>query len=419
LQVIKTEGTIEAINGKTGVKVFNDYRGVPVLSAYKPLKIHDVNWVIMSEIDRDEAFAHIYNLRKNIIIVFIGLLISIIFASVIISKKIARPIKVLTIKAQELAAGNLDVKIDTYGNDEIGILSQSFSNMQSSIKNLVDELKDINHNLEQKVIERTLEIQHQKDMVEEKNREIVDSINYALRLQQAIIPPVDKIKKYFPDSFVLFKPKDIVSGDFYWMDVKGDVISIAVADCTGHGVPGALVSVVGANSLNRCVREFALQKPDQVLNKLRELIIETFDTSGQDVKDGMDISYLSIDIKTGKANWAGANNPLWILRNNENEIQEIKANKQPIGKFESASDFTNHEIQFNKGDRIYLFSDGYADQFGGEKGKKLKSSTMKELFVSLKETPMGKQKEQINHTFESWKNSLEQVDDVCVIGVRV
>ena len=418
LQEVKTSGTISALEGNTDVKIFEDYRGVPVLSSYKPLAIKDMHWVIMSEIDRDEAFSHVYDLRKNMIIVFVGLFIAIIFASILISKKITKPIKQLTGKAKELASGNLDVHIDVLGKDEIGMLSQSFNDMQHSIKNLVDELKDINHNLEEKVIERTHEIQHQKEMVEEKNREIVDSINYALRLQQAIIPPADKIKDKFPDSFVLFKPKDIVSGDFYWMDVKGGVVSLAVADCTGHGVPGAMVSVVGANSLNRCVKEFGLKKPSSVLDKLRELIVETFEMSNHEVKDGMDISYISFDIEKHKASWAGANNPLWILRKDAMEIEEIKADKQPIGKFEHGKPFSNHEIELQKGDCLYLFTDGFADQFGGEKGKKLKAAAMRDLFIALKNEPMENQKVKINDAFERWKNFLEQVDDVCVMGIR-
>jgi serine phosphatase RsbU (regulator of sigma subunit) len=419
LQEVKTEGTIAALSGETNAKIFNDYRGVSVLSSYKPLHIKDMHWVIMSEIDTDEAFEHVYDLRKNIIIVFVGLLITIIFASIIISKKITKPIKLLTGKAQELAAGNLDVHIDVLGKDEIGILSQSFSDMQHSIKDLVDELKDINHNLEQKVLDRTQEIQHQKEMVEEKNREILDSINYALRLQSAIIPPTNLIKEKFPDSFVLFKPKDIVSGDFYWMDVREKIVSLAVADCTGHGVPGALVSVVGANSLNRCVKEFGLKQPAGILDKLRELIIETFEMANHDVKDGMDISYVQVDLEKRKAQWAGAHNPIWILRHDSMEIVEVKADKQPIGKFDYGKPFTNHEIDLNPGDCLYMFSDGYADQFGGEKGKKFKAATMRDLFISMKDVPMEIQKERINRAFEDWKNTLEQVDDVCVMGIRI
>lgn len=418
LQEVKTEGTIAALEGKSDARVFDDYRGVPVLSSYKPLNIQDMHWVIMSEIDRDEAFAHVYDLRRNIMIVFIGLFISIIFASIIISRKIAKPIKQLTGKARELASGNLNVNIDVYGHDEIGVLSRSFRNMQHAIKKMVDELHDINHNLEEKVKERTVEIQHQKEMVEEKNREIVDSINYALRLQSAIIPPVSKIQEKFPDSFVLFKPKDIVSGDFYWMDARDNTILVAVADCTGHGVPGAMVSVVGANSLNRCVKEFGLRQPAAILDKLRELIIETFETSNHEVKDGMDISLLSVDLKTGKAQWAGAHNPLWILKNSDSEIQEIKADKQPIGRFDFGKSFTNHAFDLQKGDCVYMFTDGYADQFGGDKGKKLKASTMRDLFCSLKDIPMADQKIKTNQTFETWKNVLEQIDDVCVMGIR-
>lgn len=419
LQEVRTEGTKAAIAGETGTKIFPDYRGVPVLSAYKPLQIEGMNWVIMSEIDESEAFAHVYSLRTYIMYGFFGLLLLVVLASFIISRQMTRPIKELTYDAKELAKGNFDVELHIKSKDEIGVLAMSFKKMQRSIKNLIEELKDINHNLENKVLERTKEIHHQKEIVEEKNKEIVDSINYAERLQRAILPTYSKVKEHLPDSFVLFKPKDIVSGDFYWMHTHGGQVMIAAVDCTGHGVPGAMVSVVGANSLDRCVKEFGLKKPSSVLDKLTDLVIETFETSEHEVKDGMDITLCSIDMKERKIQFAAANNPLWILHHETKELEEIKADKQPIGKFDHRKEFTNHNIQLKKGDCIYLFSDGYADQFGGPNGKKFKYKTMQNLLIEIHEKPMEDQREILNREFEKWRGMLEQIDDVCVIGIRL
>lgn len=405
LQEVRTIGTEAALSGQTNAQIFKDYRGVPVLSSYKPLHIEDMDWVIMSEIDKDEAFSHVYDLRMNIIVVFFGLLIAIIFAAFFVSKKITKPIKALTLKAMELADGNLDVEIDIKGEDEIGTLAKTFSNMQHSIKDLV-------HNLEDKVQERTQELQSQKEMVEEKNREIVDSINYALRLQKAIIPTEDKVKSVLPDSFVYFKPKDIVSGDFYWMNQLENKVLIAAIDCTGHGVPGAMVSVVGANGLNRCVKEFNLQEPAKILDKLTDLVKETFESGEDKVKDGMDGALCSINLDKGEVEYAGAHNPLWIIKKGADEVEEIKANKQPIGDFDFRKPFTNHTLKLGKGDLIYFFSDGYVDQFGGPKGKKFKYKTLKNLLFEIKEKSMDEQIAILHTTFNDWKGDLEQLDEI-------
>jgi serine phosphatase RsbU (regulator of sigma subunit) len=379
-------------------------------------------------------------------------MVFILIVSYFISRALTSPIKKLSKHARLLAKGNMDVEIDIVRKDEIGILALSFRKMQHSVKRLIEDLREINHNLEDRVKERTHEIHLQKEMVEEKNKEIVDSINYAKRLQSAIIPPENKVLDVFNDCFVLFKPKDIVSGDFYWLESfashseasdsegnivshgeasdsegtvskdasdKGKLIMFAVADCTGHGVPGAMVSVVGANSLNRCVKEFGLKKPGEILDKLRQLIVSTFENANHEVKDGMDISLFTLDTSTVKLEWAGANNPLWILRKDADEIEEIKADKQPIGKFDHGKPFTTHTFNLQKGDCIYIFSDGYADQFGGEKGKKFKASTMKELFISMHGEPMQKQKNVLDAAFEKWKGNLEQIDDVCVMGIKI
>lgn len=419
LQAVKTEGTKAAVAGETGEKTFADYRGVKVLSAYMPLDIPGMHWVIMSEIDESEALEAAHGLWWMLMVDFGSLTVVVIIASFFISRNMTKPIKVLTYDAMEIAKGNMDLEIKTGRKDEIGILALSFKKMQVSIKNLVNDLRHINQNLENKVAERTRDLQHQKEMVEEKNKEILDSINYAQRLQRAILPTVATVKQHLTDSFILFKPKDIVSGDFYWMYTSGTEIKVAAVDCTGHGVPGAMVSVVGANNLDRCVKEFGLKKPSDILDKLTDLVIETFETNEHDVKDGMDISLISIDFKKGELQFAGAHNPLWIVRHDTRLIEEIKANKQPIGKFDYRQPFVNNVIKVHKGDCIYLFSDGYADQFGGPNGKKFKFKAMQQILQEVHEKSMEEQKYVLNEEFEKWRGTLEQIDDVCVIGIRV
>ncbi|MES2837106.1 MAG: tetratricopeptide repeat protein [Bacteroidota bacterium] len=282
------------------------------------------------------------------------------------------------------------------------------------------------------------EADEQKHIVDEKNKEILDSINYAKRIQTAILPPKRLIKEYLPNSFVLYKPKDIVAGDFYWLDFKTDLVLFAVADCTGHGVPGAMVSVICNNGLNRSVKEFGLLESGKILDAARDIVIKEFEKSDEEVKDGMDISLCVLNTTTNKLQWSGANIPLWIVRSCHSErseesntrdasfvsmtnyeLIEYKADKQPIGKYAEPKPFTSNEIQLQKGDTIYMFTDGYADQFGGEKGKKYKSAKMKETILSIQNEEMDKQSEMIDTSFELWKGELEQVDDVCVIGVRV
>lgn len=274
-------------------------------------------------------------------------------------------------------------------------------------------------------------VEEQKELVEEKNQKIWDSITYAQRIQSAILPPVRMVKEAFPESYIIYLPKDLVSGDFFWMENIGTTTLFAVADCTGHGVPGAIVSVVCHNALNRSVREFGLTEPAKILDKTRELVIETFDKSEQEVKDGMDIALCSYNKRTKELQYAGANNSLYCITtigieldekavsNETHYVNEIKADRQPIGKHEKSKPFTNHTLRLNSGDVIVLFSDGFADQFGGDEGKKFKYRPFKELLLSLYAKSMEDQQTLVLKAFEDWKGSEEQVDDVCVMSFRV
>jgi serine phosphatase RsbU (regulator of sigma subunit)/ligand-binding sensor domain-containing protein len=282
--------------------------------------------------------------------------------------------------------------------------------------------------LEHIVETRTREVVLEKEIVQEKNREIMDSITYAKRIQAAILPSYKLVKEYLEDSFILYVPKDIVAGDFYWLetiqntaDPKSETILFAAADCTGHGVPGAMVSVVCNNALNRSVREYGLGKPGDILNKTREIVISEFEKSEEEVKDGMDISLCALNLNNLELEWAGANNPLWIVqtRGGKTELLEVKADKQPIGKFANSTPFATHHFQLEKNDVIYIFTDGYQDQFGGDKGKKFKASNLKQLILSLAHLPLEKQGDELAKVINDWRGNLEQIDDICVIGVRV
>lgn len=261
-------------------------------------------------------------------------------------------------------------------------------------------------------------IESQKQLVLEKNTEILDSIAYAKRIQTAILPSESLRNELLPPHFIVYEPKDIVAGDFYWIEQLENWTLVAAADCTGHGVPGAMMSVVCHNALNRSVREFGLLHPGDILDKTRELIVQELSKSNEQVNDGMDISLCAWNKTTQQLHWSGANNPLWIIRQS-GELEEIKPLKQPIGKYDDYTKFPTHELQYQSGDLLYLFTDGYSDQFGGETGKKFKSKNFKRLLESIASMEMDQQKSELLNMFHSWKGALEQVDDICIIGLKM
>jgi serine phosphatase RsbU (regulator of sigma subunit) len=263
---------------------------------------------------------------------------------------------------------------------------------------------------------KLLKLLNEKNIeITNKNHEIIESITYAKRLQDAILPPLEFINEHLPNNFILYKPKDIVAGDFYWAESKNGMFFMASADSTGHGVPGAMVSVVCSNALNRAVKEFNLTETGKILDKTRELVLETFEKSTSEVKDGMDISLLCLSLTNKQIFWSGANNPLWYIQ--DNQLKEIKADKQPIGKTEYPKPFTTHQIEYKENTSFYLFTDGFADQFGGPQGKKFKYKQFSDLILKNNFRPQKQQAEVISKAFTDWKGDLEQIDDVCVIGI--
>ncbi|MBW7868610.1 MAG: tetratricopeptide repeat protein [Brumimicrobium sp.] len=261
------------------------------------------------------------------------------------------------------------------------------------------------------------EVEIQKQLVEEKNHEITDSITYAKRIQSAMLPPLHLIKKIFPYSFVLFKPKDIVAGDFYWFQEKEDKLLFAIVDCTEHGVPGAMVSVVCNHALNRSIREYNLTDPGEILNKMNELLLQEFKKDESLINEGINISLCLL--QNNQLTWSGANIPLWIIQKGIPQIEEYAPAKQVIGKHSNSLPFETHTIQLKEGDSIYTFTNGYTGQKGGDEGKELSSEQLREYLLDIQHHEMEVQKEILSKKFEKWKNMYEQTDDVCLIGIRL
>ena len=324
---------------------------------------------------------------------------------------ITLPILQLVQKAKKITEGNLEERVEIAGNNEVTTLSEQFNLM-------VEKLEHSYH-----------------EIVEQK-KDLEDSIRYAQRIQNAILPPEQLRQRILPNSFVLYKPKDIVSGDFYWMDEKEEKAFFSVVDCTGHGVPGAFMSIVGYNGLNRAMGDHNKVLPGEILDDLNDTVTGSLRQQEDEnaVKDGMDLALCSIDLKKRELKYAGANNPLYIVRsvnepnlegkevtitNDEHNLFEYKADKQPIGSYLEHTNFTTHTIQLKKGDTVYIFSDGFADQFGGERGKKFKYKPFKQLLLANQHKPMEIQRNILAEAIESWRGQLEQIDDICIIGVRV
>lgn len=283
--------------------------------------------------------------------------------------------------------------------------------------------------LERKVVERTEEVVRQKQEIEVKNKElevlykhVTDSIRYAKRIQESILPPANVMQRLLPESFVFYKPKDIVSGDFYWISEKDNKVIFSAIDCTGHGVPGAFMSLVGYNLLKEIIDSMTELKPAKILDQLSEGVRATlhqFDKSS--AKDGMDIALCMVDKDKMELQYAGAFNPLYLVRNNN--MQEIKADKLLIGYSYSddhhEQNYTNHTVKLQKGDCIYIFSDGYHDQFGGEKGRKFMVNNFRQLLLDIHNQPTDQQKKTLETRFDEWKGEHDQVDDICVMGVKI
>ncbi|MBI5540835.1 MAG: DUF4154 domain-containing protein [Bacteroidia bacterium] len=301
-------------------------------------------------------------------------------------------------------------------NFEIMEQNEEIRQQKEEIEAQRDEIEKQNAELE--IQKKTAE--DQRDEITEQKEEIMASIHYARRIQTAVLPPSKFISKILPDHFfILNKPRDIVSGDYYWMAQKGNKTIIAAADCTGHGVPGAFMSLLGVSFLNEVINKMDEIYANNILDKLRESVINALNQAGTEgiTKDGMDLALCVLDLNTYELQFAGANNPLYLIRNKE--LIETKADKMPIGLYDENKPFTNNLFQLQKDDAFYIFSDGYPDQFGGPSGKKFMYKKMKELLVNIQDEKMSDQQKILEKTIEDWQGDLFQVDDMLIIGVKV
>ncbi|HYG50953.1 MAG TPA: SpoIIE family protein phosphatase [Flavobacteriales bacterium] len=336
------------------------------------------------------------------------------------ARTITRPIKRLSDKTAVISSGHLEERIEVEGRNEIAQLSRNFNKM-------VEQLQESYETLEQKVKDRTAEVEMQKHIIEEKQKEVMDSINYARRIQFTLLANEQVMKENLPQHFVLFQPKDIVSGDFYWATKRargqrskvnnsapeGSLADfyLAVCDSTGHGVPGAFMSLLNISFLNEAINEKNIMDPHLVLNHVRERLIQNMEGG----KDGMDATL--VRFSDGKITYASANNRPVLIR--KGEIIELAADKMPVGKGEKNDSFTLHEIVAQKDDLLCFYTDGYADQFGGPKEKKFKYANLQKLLVDNAYLEMRELRNKLKEEFDNWKGELEQVDDVCVIGIRI
>ena len=408
---------------------------------------------------KDEMFKSFNFLNRFVQLLGITLVIGGIFIALYTTRSITKPIQVLKKMLLSMGLGILPKeRIQTRGDEvgEMGIaLNELIQSMEQTTKfanetgagkfdanykplskddslgqallKMRDDLAENERSLERKVTERTEEVVRQKSEIENKNEElqilykqVTDSIHYAKRIQEAILPPNNIIEQILPNSFVLFKPKDIVSGDFYWIEKKNNLTYFAAVDCTGHGVPGAFMSLVGHNILKDIISNTNVIKPSEILDKLREGVINTLhvSNSGNQSKDGMDITLCCINFDTLELQFAAAYNPLCIVRNNELIIHN--ANKFPIGAFIGEKEnFDNITIQLQKNDQLYIYSDGFADQFGGPRGKKFMVGNFRKLLTNISNNPKKEQMNILTNTLSEWQGDLEQVDDVLIIGLKV
>jgi ligand-binding sensor domain-containing protein/serine phosphatase RsbU (regulator of sigma subunit) len=312
--------------------------------------------------------------------------------------------------------------------------------LEEEVKKATAEIRDKNEELlqqQEEILTQRDQIEEQRDelavkhdqvsaqkrKIEEIHKEVTDSINYAQRIQSSALPDISAAREHLKDLFILFKPKDVVSGDFYWLAKVNNQLVITVADCTGHGVPGAFMSLLGLSMLKEIVVKEQITRPDLILNRLRKEIISALDQTGEEgkQKDGMDMSLCTIDIETKELQWSGANNPCLIVKNGE--MLDIKPDKMPIAIYDRMDDFTLHKVSLNKGDKIYLIGDGYPDQFGGPKGKKFMSKKLKKFLLETSIESINEQYRKLEDKLDDWMNNYgeryDQVDDITVMGIEI
>ncbi len=426
-----------------------------------------LNSLIASQKDNQEQVTDKMHLSFNFLqqlVKWLGiaLVIGAILIALYTARSIVRPIKLLKKILQAMSKGILPKERMRSRSDEIGEMNEALTGLIGALESTTEfarqvglgnfeshyeplgendmlgnallkmrsDLRENERVLELKVIERTEEVVKQKEEIQQKNEElevlykhVTDSIRYAKRIQEAILPPDSLVRDILPNSFVLYKPKDIVSGDFYWLERKNGKSLVAAVDCTGHGVPGAFMSIVGYNLLKEIIANNEITSPSLIMDMMSEGVNRTLHNKVQEdanqTKDGMDMSLCVIDYDHLELEYAGAFNPMYLVRSNE--LIQVKGDKFPVGHRTSidAQHFSNNRMKLQKGDMIYIFSDGYADQFGGPRGKKFMVGRFRDLLLKVSSLPVAHQKGELSDTLEKWRGIHEQVDDVLVIGFQI
>ena len=406
--------------------------------------IENIKW--MSYVNATDTLSMFVGISTGIMVSVIYLLFFIRWTN----KDITQPVKELLMNMRETRGGESDSYTLVRTSDEIGELAEGYNEMIKKIHEHVEQISRLNRDLEEKVEERTREVVMQKEEIEAQKEEIeaqldmatrqrdtisrqkdqiLDSIRYAERIQSAILPPGDFLSENTADHFVLYMPRDIVSGDFYWTSMVNGKLLLAAADCTGHGVPGAFLSVLGISSMNEIVNTQGEVHPHQVLEQLRTFVIRSMHQSGirGEAQDGIEIALCMIDLKTRLLEFAGANRHLYLVRRgkkgstgNSHELIQVRGDRIPIGIYEQEpGPFTNHQVQLMKGDAIYLFSDGYVDQLGGPRRKTFRAVHFRELLLQNQGLAMEAQKKLLLEKHLAWRGNNEQIDDILVMGIRI
>ena len=398
----KENKTVEVI--KKGVGTGGLFKTPKSTEISYMVPVKGTDWMLSSHENIKMIKEEVNNQRK---IFFIGFIILSII-SAILATLMARQVGRRYEKTIEQQNDRLEDK-----NFELRMLNNELQQQKEEIEAQRDEIEA-----------QKSKVEKQRDKIQHQNNQIKSSIQYASKIQQALLPPEKFIKESFKESFIYFKPKDIVSGDFYWYKRVNDLAVIAIADCTGHGVPGAFMSMLGISFLNEIVgsdiHDKICKNANIILNDLRQKVIDSLrqDDTKSTTKDGMDIAFILLDTNTNELQFAGAYNPLLIVRNNE--IIEIPADRMPVGVHrKQENSFTNNNFQLQKNDSIYMFSDGYMDQFGGEKGRKFLKKRFLSLLLEINERNMDEQQEIIDTVLKKWKQNIDQVDDILVMGFKI
>ena len=393
-----------------------------------------------------EKFFYVNAIDSIVMLVGIGngILVSFIYLLLFIrwtSRDITWPMKELLINIRNTRGGKKEQYSIVRTNDELGELAVGYNEMTEQIHTYVESISAMNRDLEKKVKERTREVVEQKEEIETQKEEIeaqldlatlqrdtitkqkdliLDSIHYAERIQSAMLPPISMLEEYLSDHFILFKPRDIVSGDYYWAREKDQKLLIAAADCTGHGVPGGFLSMLGVSSMNEIVNRSKELDPGKILEQLREIVIASMHQTGSrdEAQDGIEIALCVIDLKRKSMEYSGANRPLYLVR--DGAVQHYRPDRMPIGIYEQDPvPFNKQTIKLKKGDSIYLFSDGYVDQLGGPLRKTFRAINFRKLLLEIQEQPMEKQKAILMEKMALWQGKVEQIDDILVMGIKI